>query len=87
MPCEICGHTVQKVAGCGDTQRTFWCPQCGSLLEETGAFIRTDQPSITKIVRKHWECRDGRIVIGDPVVKMLCFVFDEILEDAGVKRP
>ena len=86
MPCDICGATVQKVAGCAETQQTYWCPRCGSVLEVTGDFRRTDTPRITERVRRAPEGEGSSFAVRAATVEMFHFVWNGIAETAGVKR-
>lgn len=51
MPCDICGSTIQQVAGSEGTQRTFWCQRCGSLTELTGDHRRVESSALVMRVK------------------------------------
>lgn len=91
MPCDICGHTLQKVAGCAETQRTFWCARCGSIMEETGIppllHRRTESPSVVRCVRAMHD--EGVLGMGDNHngVEIEFRLLRNALEAIGVKTP
>ena len=84
MPCDVCGRTVQKVAGCADTQRTFWCPTCGSVIEDTVDFRRVESPSVVKGLKDLQN--KGIHKPGDGIVVFRASDWNSIAEAVGMEK-
>ena len=59
MPCETCGHTMQRLGG-QENLRQFWCQRCGTLKTEYPERHVTEAPRLVQ------RCRNfGGAVLND----------------------
>ena len=86
MPCDVCGHTIQKVAGGSEADpRWFWCSRCGTLHEIISDRYRASEtPSLLRQVQKAQQ--HGCFRIDDRLVSMLPEVWNPIAECAGMEK-
>lgn len=81
MPCDVCGHTIQRVEG-----RWFWCPRCGTMHEisSSGDYRHHEAPALVSRVKEAQN--DGCFQIDSATVRMLHFVWNNIAESVGLER-
>ena len=57
MACPTCDHTMQFL-GCGE--RIYWCPRCGTIMEQGSHF---DNATVPKLVTR---CREFEEALVNP---------------------